>query len=366
MKSLTSQCGSNCIIWMVLLYSKEEEKNTGGDDMNACFSYKMHSMSFLCTCLVAFSHIFGLFYQYSDKGSIGDTVLQRISALVYIAMTYFFFMSAYWLFRMYEPSRFLQILSKRWKSLILPYVIFCFVGYLCAYLTFQPNTSLHPMTIFVAIWNNTWNGALWYMLSLFGFVLLTPLLFLLIKRKYGCLCMIFFLLIFNYYHLPAYESLLFWLPIYLCGGWCSYHFHEWIENKVGKQPAHPLFSILLFLSGIIFLSALGDYTKGDASIFYFVRMSSLPIFLWMIRWLPQHHDLPLIMRQSSFLFYCLHIPLRYFYELVPYIVPITNSLILVLLMLTIFIFMYGFVLLIIYTLKTANPSLLTFVTGGRA
>lgn len=283
--------------------------------MNKIFSYKMHIASLFCTLLIAFSHVYGTFYGLRDAPLKAYPLLLRVGSLSYLSMTFFFFMSAYWLYRNYTPSKYIEKVTSRFKSLIIPYVIFSIIGLLTVIYFNKEDLTFGLRESIDAIFFATYNGALWYLPKLMLFILFTPILFRIIKNKKLCITVILLTIVINYLYLPNYESLQYWLPVFLSGGYISYHKHEIFEHWVSTMKCSSKFSVTLFrlflvIVVIFSLSLLGYITEIDSSFFYLTRMLSFPILLIALKLFPLQRDLPSSLQHSIFLFYCLHLPLR--------------------------------------------------------
>lgn len=108
---------------------------------------------------------------------------------------FFFMLSAYLFFVNYELT--IETIKRkyvsRFKSLFIPYLIWNLVGFIYfAFMThFPPIASrmnmepvkLSPLTYLYSLWNVDYNGSLWYLRNLIIFVMLSPLIYLLVKNR---------------------------------------------------------------------------------------------------------------------------------------------------------------------------------------
>lgn len=126
-----------------------------------------------------------------------------------VAVPFFFLVSGIALFRNYKPSLYKQKLTRRTKTLLIPYLIWNIIGLLFAIAyTYTPLSHLISgreaftptlPNILEGIFLYKYNYSFWFMYALIIFVVLTPLFHLLLSRKwlgllscagFLCLCLI--------------------------------------------------------------------------------------------------------------------------------------------------------------------------------
>lgn len=178
----------------------------------------------------------------------------------------------------------------------------------------------------------------------------------------GCLLLV----IFNYWYLPDYYTIRFWLPVYLIGGWTSYHYHqifeEFISNDKDKKPAKSMIIFILLLS---LLSMWGYFTEMNEYSFYLTRVCCLPIIMLAFRYIPLKVDLPDSIQHSIFLLYCLHLPLRCIYGMIFDLFVISSSLQLCVGVTLLMGMIVATVYLLAYILYTYANRIFLILTGGR-
>ena len=111
-----------------------------------------------------------------------------------VAVPFFFLVSGIALFRNYRPNLFKQKLSRRVKTLLIPYLIWNIIGLLFAICyTYTPlsqfisgREAFSPTisNILEGIFLYKYNYPFWFMYALIIFVLLTPIFHLLLSRKW--------------------------------------------------------------------------------------------------------------------------------------------------------------------------------------
>ena len=176
-----------------------------------------------------------------------------------VAVPFFFLVSGIALFRDYKPSLYKQKLTRRIKTLLIPYLIWNIFGLLFAIAyTYTPLSQLISgreaftptiPNILEGIFLYKYNYPFWFMYALIIFVILTPLFHLLLSRKwlgllsctgFFCLCLI---------DQPVFGLNLSFLVFYFLGCYIGrYHLSSF--TKITK----PKFSALAGLTTLITLT----------------------------------------------------------------------------------------------------------------
>lgn len=141
--------------------------------------------------------------------------------IAYAAVPSFFVISGFLLLynvKDYDKTVYLSKLSKRVKSLLVPYTIWCLIYLLLYWLIGQENIlfsevpnlfsgELSPIQLLVNIFIKPLDGPLWFIRNLFVMVVLSLVLYAIIRRtKY--LVPLFFLVLTQVVHSPIVESVL--------------------------------------------------------------------------------------------------------------------------------------------------------------
>lgn len=141
--------------------------------------------------------------------------------MAYAAVPSFFIISGFLLLynvKDYDKTVYLSKLSKRVKSLLVPYTLWCLIYLLLYWLIGQENIlfsevpnlfsgELSPIQLLVNIFIKPLDGPLWFIRNLFVMVVLSPVLYAIIRRtKY--LVPLFFLLLTQVVHSPIVETVL--------------------------------------------------------------------------------------------------------------------------------------------------------------
>ena len=159
------------------------------------FRNKVTYISFILAILVISIHTYNVeVYGLADKGSLGADILTFIenfmNQLETVCVPFFFMLSGYLFFRNYSWDKVLTKYKSRFFSLVLPYIIWCTIYFLCyAVLTHVPQTAarmnMEPTELSIpfylsCLWNSTYT-VLWFVKHLILMIIPTPIYFLLFK-----------------------------------------------------------------------------------------------------------------------------------------------------------------------------------------
>lgn len=186
-----------------------------------------------------------------------------------LAVQMFFLMSSILFFLNYNKDTMLQKYKSRVKSVLLPFFVWNIIYYLFfIVLTALPlsrsfmdtkQVAVNLETILNAVLFYQYNGVYWFMYQLILFIIISPLLYALIKNKYGFLVPIG--CVVAYYWLPTIpmcahalrtDMLVYWT----LGAYMAIHQTERMNRKNNQAP--------LYLGISIVLIAIRFYLEGIA------------------------------------------------------------------------------------------------------
>lgn len=178
------------------------------------------------------------------------------SQTVYSALSMFMFTAGFLLFRSYRLDCYVEKLRSRFRSLLVPYLIWNVASTLIVFslVRFVGPQSLPDHYSFDSVGQVIGDmlmarySILWFLADLFIYVLVSPLLYYLLKdRRRGVLAFIIFTAITAFLHHPHFSPLN-WLPYYFMGGWIGHHNRDFLFRQ-----QHPLLSLVtVILWGICF------------------------------------------------------------------------------------------------------------------
>lgn len=247
----------------------------------------------------------------------------RFSALLIltdVAVPTFFCISSFLYFRdfKFSQAQYLRKLKSRIISLIVPFLaynLFLYFYYLVTayYLHLFPSKVVptSPFDFAIYIFESKADPPLWYLLTLFQFVIIAPLIGWLVSRL-PLLCILIFIFggVFSIFE---YNELVYWLPVIFLGAIIAIH-KDTISAFVAKKRI-PTISLcilsLMFLAAMCFLFyGIGD-NRAHHIVYYYYRIVA-PIVVICIYW--QFDIVPhkIVERTASLciFFYGIHFPIK--------------------------------------------------------
>lgn len=280
--------------------------------MNKMTSEKIIFLNFLMSCFMVCYHTISINDSYALN--TWDVRFARgfgnvFSVMGSFAMCYFFFITAYLLFRNYELKDYKRKMKRRFFSLLIPYVawqiIITFIDILQKQYIFEKTDFLFRTFL---IQKYPLDGPLWYVLAIFLLALISPILLLMLKEKkvgWGFI-MIVSILTQVMYKLPfkivqdilqfgVMDNVIYYLPCYLVGAF----YGKYEENL---HPQNLLGYILLLLGVSYFLEGF------IPSLFGVMTKMMLPVFMFFL--IPSFNNFKLLkVYNLTFLMYAIHQPL---------------------------------------------------------
>lgn len=196
--------------------------------MNTKALYKLTWIMFICNIIIVLHHTnLGYYNDATDKNFI-FFLMNFFSTIAKPAMSWFFFITAFWFFKNFKIEQLWNKLKRRFFSIFIPYIIWNTVA-IVVRLLYKRDILSGGIWMFM---RNTFifynsegcaNGPLWYLFRIMQFTLLTPLIFLLLRKCIGVpaiLVSIVFLL-FNAVNNIQYYEFTYFLPVYMLGAYLS-------------------------------------------------------------------------------------------------------------------------------------------------
>ena len=206
--------------------------------MNERISRKLSWLQLICAIMIIGLHTaFPSYFHITDARLLQVNVFAR--NLYDAAISTFFFLSAYLLFRNAEQRSYLQVLKRRFWSLAVPYVLWNAVFYAHALVreSLTVGQALTPPDVLTVIRKLTIapaNSIFWFLLTLGGLIVLFPVLRWAVRRKWPA-WMAAILCAAAVYIPPlgaVYETMVYWLPVYLAGAYTAY----WHRDRFERLP----------------------------------------------------------------------------------------------------------------------------------
>jgi len=223
--------------------------------MNERTSRKLSWLQFLCSVM-----IIGLHTAFPVYFSVTDPALLQVNVFVRniydAAISTFFFLSAYLLFRSADQKTYLQVLKRRFWSLAVPYVLWNAVFYAHAllreYLTWGALTNPpDALTVLRKLTVSPANSIFWFILTLLGLIILFPVIRWGVRLKWpaGVAAVLAVAAVYLPQLDAKYETMVYWLPVYLAGAYTGYWRRERFERipQCSRWWMYPLLAALLLI-----------------------------------------------------------------------------------------------------------------------
>ena len=276
------------------------------------FEQKITTMNFVLALLVMFIHSENTSL-YGSTLSLASCIEKFISiTLGDLAVPLFYMISSYLFYRNYDSSQISKKYQRRIKSILIPYfvwnvlylILFCVItrsSYLLTLMTTEI-FSLSWKLLFDSIPFHKFNMVFWFMQQLIYFIILSPLVYGLTKKKIFPFLSI--ALIFLGAYIPSFPNNTYGIRIDMLTYWilgCYFATHKTILFE--KKNSSP-FSLVCF-TVLIITRYVSSYYMNDIT-FYNIVMSILlfinvPLFWFSINWVPSSY-LPWWTRITFFIY----------------------------------------------------------------
>jgi|GEM_PF-3511050 len=276
-------------------------------------------VNFLLSLLIVFHHGFTLNVDYNgsfEPASYGMTL--AIQRFMYnfseCAVPVFFFISAFLFYRTFDGTwiNFKEKIFRRVRSLLVPYIIFCTLGYVKS-LVFNDGIGGAGLSDYLlSLWEcNTM--PLWFIRELMALSLLAPILWKILRVPSGVIIICAIILVLTCLGLVSYRSFVYWIPVYIMGA--AYNFIETDSRFILRKMSRSYIGITMVLAYTIvawFLPngiARQEMTIGQNTAFALFRLITPVIWLVIIDWLSILKIKEHRFMRYSFFVYCMHAPI---------------------------------------------------------
>lgn len=245
---------------------------------------KIININCLMTFLVVGIHASYRISPIAEYDSIENILPRYVNVLCDMAVPTFFSISAYLFFLRFQMSNYIKKLRGRIKSLLIPYFIFSALGFILIngkLLLKGESLKIHnAMDVLSSLLWADFNPPIWYLLTLFSFVIVTPLLYFLLKGKQAKL-FVFVLSIISYmvnicFDIP-YSNLIFWLPVIIPFSYLGINRKNIFNETFIKSRT--IRSLVLFLTILLPIFFVGANEHSNS--YYTYRILS-PFFILLL------------------------------------------------------------------------------------
>ena len=276
--------------------------------MTDTISRKIVSANILCTILIVCLHAR---YEYNGIYNI-------IGTLSDIAVPVFFAISSYLYFEKFDWNNpitsYKKGIKKRIFSLLAPYLIFSSLGFLIftskAMLKHEilpcDISSLKDVLVYICFAKG--NPPLWYLTSLFEFVLLAPIIGYVVRTTKFSFVLIPLSVCFC--HTLSYSNIFFWLPVLIFGCYCSIWWSYIL--KVFRDINSLYVSCFGILILVFICISFNDIIDRTIPVYYIYRISAPVLFLAIMGRFDFTPPILFKMKNYTLFIYCSHSLILFF------------------------------------------------------
>ncbi len=328
--------------------------------------FKISTISYVLAIFIVVMHVSLRLQRFlinlEDVGNL--EILTNCSMAVFsFAVPMYFLISGFLFFNNYTKEKAKEKVASRIFSLGIPFVIWNIFCYLIRVsMSYIPVLNLEEPTenIIEAIWQSSYSP-LWFLRSLGVMIVISPILYYLIKNKIIGMVFMIALTILSLVGFDIPLISLYYLPIFIFGGYMALHYKALAlcTNRESKYK-------VLFLAFFVILVLVACFVDfGKYQIVLHIYRFAMPIVFWVVA------DSFFDFQKSSkwyvrydFLIYCTHtIILDFFTELL-LVLPV-NSYGLYFLQIFLPIILVLFITTWGYFWNKYSPRSLRFAIGGR-
>lgn len=332
--------------------------------MSKNVSYKISWMTFLANILILLSHAY---FDGKLEGGLIDHIMIFFSNMAVPMMEWFFFITAYFFFRKVDKLKKVGInLKSRVSSLLIPYIIWNTIGVFFQILGGKIEVSMWRLFRNGYLFYNgvgCGDGPLWYIARLFTFFIFAPLIYYIFRKKKTLLFLVseMALIILNVVFETVNYDFIFFLPVFLLGGYIGLNFSDFFEcwlNGERNYKGVVLSTVVLISYTYIHIRQL-VFFPGSERVY---RLIALLLLLLIIKFIGKIKKPTKIVINSGMYLYCAHdIVYRILRNLWYPRTVLSNELFQIGFIIISFILLFGSWMF----MNRFTPSLLSLLSGGR-
>ena len=274
-------------------------------------------INFIMTIFIVFLHS-DCSYMISSK-IVHQILFKSLNTLYDLAVPCFFVISSYLFYKNITDIRkqYKEKIYRRVFSLIIPYLLFSiFWMILYTLFTFIPFVGDYvPDSIFhhnflenlYAFLLADYDPPIWYIRTLFALQVISPLFYLVIKKRFVIapvlyVCFIILNIVLN----PGYSTPLFWIPSFIVGIWYAIYFNR-INSYLLRYNKYVVLLILI----TFYISAVASsiFWGQTQVIYYLYRVFASILFIVLISNFNALKEKPNNFTKYSFFVFMIHYPI---------------------------------------------------------
>lgn len=255
------------------------------DDRN---SNKIYIMYMVMAFFIVLTHSYSIerFTVYND--ALLQKIDRVVKVLLAVPVPIFFFMSSYLFYRKSRTiNEYFAIVHKKIKTILIPMLLWSALLslYVLATSYIKGSINLGDFSVFALIKRIILlqdNPVLWFMKDIFIFFLFYPVIEWILRKKYVTIIAIILTFCFNIWRGPTigYSTCLYWLPVYLTGGFIGRYYDEcflYDKLKINSDKQILLYSVAAVLFSI--LCAFNYIDNKGLGIYIFRNLIIFPVWI---------------------------------------------------------------------------------------
>lgn len=236
-------------------------------------SYRITNTKYVLTILIVFLHCFPHADTLNGPSHIYSVLDDGLKMVCDAATPAFFAIASYLFFKNFVIEKYMNKLTMRFKSLVIPFVLFQIIAFIVPAIKLLIIRGQFNHVAFndfiLGINHQQYNPPLWFLITLFEFALIAPAIWVLLKKCGGrgaLIAGLFFYLI-NFIEKTPYISLSFWMPVIIWGAYMGFREYEGKKSLWDIPWYYGLIYFLAFLLTFFFWG--GDYS---GNVYYTYRL----------------------------------------------------------------------------------------------
>ena len=213
---------------------------------NIFFRNKITTVNGIMCILVVLLHSENITEKYGSSINKGIVLLENFMVFLgKLAVPTFFFISAILFFQNYDLSKIMSKYKSRISSVVIPYLLWNFLYLIFFYILANNPLSnalietekfpINAKVIIDSILFHQYNGVYWYMSQLILFILISPVVYIVMKSPYGIIIV------------PVSIIINPWLIYWLLGAYFVMHIREQIYHRSSGKKIYLTLSLSIIL-----------------------------------------------------------------------------------------------------------------------
>lgn len=332
--------------------------------MNKKVSNKITYLNFVLAFM-----ILNLHSAYMSLFKTTDIVLlvnQIVRVICNMAVPTFFYVSAMLFYRSCEKKKYIDVIRKKIKTLLLLYICWNIV---CLPLKEFKNyksglgfSFTSPLELLGNIFSSSYDPVLWFIRVLFIYFLFYPVNLFILKKKRLYPWIIALIFVINIIIGPTvgYATCRYWLPVYMVGSYIGY----WYNDKVFEQNrVNPRY---LWIGLAIIIQIILVFWAVQNSYGLFICRMVSPILYWIIADIFLISKSPKWVFKQTFFYYCAQMIFSIVAQKIYLFVFGKGVVSAILSNVGIPIILLGILVIVAFLFNKTMPRIYGFMTGGRA